>query len=392
MQIGERVAGALRHLRPAASFAGGRETLRATLAVALALALLELLLRPVRGTGEAGLFLIPPLAASSVILFAVPNSPMAQPWPALLGNCLSAAVAVASVLWIDDPALRVPVAAASALLLMHLARALHPPGGAVAVLGALNPEIIQKLGFGFVLAPVGLGTLCLILLAIPFARLTGRYYPFRQPEARQAKGADDRLAVSRDELAALLQEFRQSTNIGVEDLARLIVATERLAAQHQAEGIPVAEVMSHDLVTVRQDARLSEVAGLFRQHGFTSLPVLDNKGRYLGLIFQIHLIRSAEDLARATQGGFVAAMARRLAPGREDGLRAADLMDATVPHLAPDAPASALMPLLARGHCDAIPVLDDRGPDGPALVGVVTRTDLVSLLARLPASRATGGS
>ena len=42
-----------------------------------------------------GLYMIAPLGASAVLLFAAPNSPLAQPWSAVVGNSVSAAVAVA---------------------------------------------------------------------------------------------------------------------------------------------------------------------------------------------------------------------------------------------------------------------------------------------------------
>eukprot|EP01035_Chromulina_nebulosa_P047857 gene47857-64914_t len=39
-------------------------------------------------------FLIAPIGASAVLVFAVPASPLAQPWPVFGGNVLSAAVGV----------------------------------------------------------------------------------------------------------------------------------------------------------------------------------------------------------------------------------------------------------------------------------------------------------
>lgn len=35
---------------------------------------------------QFGLYLIAPFGATSVLLFAVPNSPLAQPWAAIVGN------------------------------------------------------------------------------------------------------------------------------------------------------------------------------------------------------------------------------------------------------------------------------------------------------------------
>ncbi|UOG23003.1 CBS domain-containing protein [Gordonia amicalis] len=52
-------------------------------------------------------------------------------------------------------------------------------------------------------------------------------------------------------------------------------------------------------------------------------------------------------------------------------------MDTTLPIAAPDAPVTALLPMLADSGCGAVPVLD-----GDLLVGIVTQTDLIAALAR----------
>ena len=54
----------------------------------------------------AGLYLIAPFGASSVLLFAVPNSPLAQPWSAIVGNSVAALAGVAVCYVIPDPVLR----------------------------------------------------------------------------------------------------------------------------------------------------------------------------------------------------------------------------------------------------------------------------------------------
>ena len=42
-----------------------------------------------------GLYMIAPLGASAVLLFAAPNSPLAQPWSAVVGNSVSATATAA---------------------------------------------------------------------------------------------------------------------------------------------------------------------------------------------------------------------------------------------------------------------------------------------------------
>lgn len=47
--------------------------------------------------GEVNLWFIAPMGASAVLLFGVPNSPLAQPWSIVGGNMSAAAVGSAPV-------------------------------------------------------------------------------------------------------------------------------------------------------------------------------------------------------------------------------------------------------------------------------------------------------
>lgn len=332
-----------------------REGARAAFGAALGLALAAVFLAP-KADLHLALAMIAPFGASAVLVFAVPNSPLAQPWSAVVGNTVSALVAVAVVKALPVPAAAAPLATGLAILAMGLTRSLHPPGGAVALTVALNPEAIQAVGFRFALAPVAVGTLALVLVSVAYSRATGRKYPFRQPDAPNPHGTADRpalerLGLSEAELRELLTEFRQSTNLGVEDLARLVAGAELRAAAHHLGGLAVADIMSRDLVTVPPDATRAEVASLFATHGFTSLPVVTADREYRGVIFQIHLIR---DPAAATATG---------------------LMATDIPTASLGTPAGRLLPLLADGEIDAVPVLR-----GHEIVGIATRTDLLAAM------------
>ena len=53
--------------------------------------------------GEVNLWFIAPMGASAVLLFGVPNSPLAQPRSIVGGNALAATVGVCAGLLIPDP-------------------------------------------------------------------------------------------------------------------------------------------------------------------------------------------------------------------------------------------------------------------------------------------------
>lgn len=372
----------LRSLGPAVARTPLSEAARAGVGALAGLALTGLFLLSPSVDLATGLYLVAPFGASSVLLFAVPNSPLAQPWSAIVGNVLAALIGVAACMFVDDPALRVGLAVGLTITAAILCRAVHPPAGAVAMTAALSPDMVDQLGFWFALTPIGTGTVALVLLATVYARLTGRRYPFRQFDEPNRHGTHDakpaeRLGLSEAELTGILEKYRHSFNLGVEDLARLIGAAELQAASHHTGPLCAADIMSSNLITVGPRAGLAEIAELFRQHRFTSLPVVGPEAEYLGVIFQMHLITRARDEALSQGRGFANGL-RRLFDRRQDRqIRAYDIMDSKGPRARPATPIGALLTMMADGEVDAVPVLEE-----DRIVGIVTRTDMMAALAR----------
>ncbi|MCD1635131.1 HPP family protein, partial [Martelella mediterranea] len=123
----------IRAIGPAMAPISLRESIRAGLGATLGLVIVGLFVLAPTVDLRLGLYLVAPFGATSVLIFAVPNSPLAQPWSAIVGNTLAAIVGVAVCLTVSEPSLRVALAVGIAIALMSLARAVHPPAGAVAM-------------------------------------------------------------------------------------------------------------------------------------------------------------------------------------------------------------------------------------------------------------------
>jgi CBS domain-containing membrane protein len=358
-----------------------KEVFRAGLGAFLGLALAGAFTMVPWIDATVGLYLIAPFGATSVLLFAAPNSPLAQPWPSIVGNTASAAVGIAVCLFIRDPALRIGVAVGLAIIVMGAFRAIHPPGGAVAMTAALSPGTTQEMGFEFALLPVALGTFIIVLLASAYAHMTNRRYPFRQFAEPSEVGTTDpppaeRLGLNEEESGLILRQLRQSLNLGSEDMVRLVSAAELFAASRRM-GWTASDIMSRDLVTVSPTATLDEVASLFHRHGFRSLPVVEEDGTFLGLIFQLHLLRHgfgrpvSREMRRKNFAHQLTTKADAIS------VRAADIMDSSITSMPADASMVALLPLLAEVTCDAVPIVE-----GQQIVGIVTESDMIAALAR----------
>jgi len=116
----------------------------------------------------AGGLIVAPFGATAVLLFGNPGSPLAQPRNVVLGSGLAALVSVLCVQCLGTAPWVMGLAVGTTIALGQLLRCLHPPAGALAVLG-----VLQHAKLGYLLAPVLPGAVLLVLLAAAYHRLSG---------------------------------------------------------------------------------------------------------------------------------------------------------------------------------------------------------------------------
>ncbi len=120
-------------------------------------------------------WLMASLGASALLVFALPQSPMAQPWAVIAGNTLSALVGITVIHLVEHPLLAMPLAASLSIFGMFLLRCLHPPAAAVALIVVLG----QITHYRYAFFPVMVDSLLLVLTGAFYSNLTGKPYPNR---------------------------------------------------------------------------------------------------------------------------------------------------------------------------------------------------------------------
>lgn len=190
--------------------------------------------------GEVNLWFVAPMGASAVLLFGLPNSPLAQPWSIVGGNLVAGVVGVTTALWVPHPALACGIAACVTIALMFQLRCLHPPSGAVALTAILGGNGVQQLGYHFILTPVLLNSVCLALLALLFNNLAGRRYPhpLAATETKAPPVVID-VPITREDLHRAL-ESGEVLDIDEDDLQQLLQRAEEIAILRQRGQMPAS--------------------------------------------------------------------------------------------------------------------------------------------------------
>lgn len=127
---------------------------------------------------DTSFWLIAPIGGSAIILFALPHSPLAQPWSVFGGYLMALCAAYLSVLLMPNPLLAAAAAVAGNIWLMARFNCMHPPGGALALFVALAgaPGLAGASGEIALVA----GNVVVILAAALLVNnlMPGRHYPY----------------------------------------------------------------------------------------------------------------------------------------------------------------------------------------------------------------------
>jgi CBS domain-containing membrane protein len=330
------------------------ELARGALGALLGIAVAGATARVVPGGPELLPFIVAPMGACAVLLFAVPASPLAQPWPVLGGNLVSTTIGLAAHWVVDDVLLAAALGVGTAIGAMMLLGCLHPPGGACALLAATATPAIHEQGLLFVLTPVAVNTVVLLLVAIAVNNLSGRRYPHRP--AAPASPAAVALGITAPDVEQAMKRLADRLDVLPADIVSIVRDAETHALDRRLGSIPVSRIMNPDVVVVHPFESIYRARTLLVQRQVKTLPVVDAERHVVGVVSIIDLF--TRDIVE---------------------LESVDsIMRPQVTTIEADTPVADLVPIMTTEGYKNVPVVDDEG----RLVGMITRGELIAVLHR----------
>ncbi len=173
--------------------------------------------------------------------------------------------------------------------------------------------------------------------------------------------------------------------MGVEGPDRAKTSGEGRFACGAVLPMKVRDLMTVDVVTVRPDATLRDVADLLLEHRIRSVPVVDDIGHLLGVVSESDVVGRV--VGTGSEGrGLGSLLARALgsageaadAPGAAvEAPTAGDIMTRDVDTCAPEEPAASAARRMLRRDVRVMPVTDD-----DRVVGMLARHDILRLFDR----------
>ena len=148
--------------------------------------------------------------------------------------------------------------------------------------------------------------------------------------------------------------------------------------------LTVADLMTTDVITVRKETPIRELADLFTKHRIGSIPVVDDEGNLKGIVTETDLVEQDKSLHIPTVISifdWVIYLESEKKFERElkkiTGQTVGDIFTGTVDTASPSDVVSRAADFMAEKRVNAVPVVD-----GSRLVGIISRIDLIRSMTR----------
>ena len=179
--------------------------------------------------------------------------------------------------------------------------------------------------------------------------------------------------ISDDDILEAMKQIEGYIDITLSDFRELYHVACHHAVDRLAHSVKARDIMTKDVISVRNDASSKEVAAVMARHGIAGVPVVGDEGRVVGMISE------KDFLSHMTLQGaksFMGLMAECLdnqgciaVPVREQ--KAEDMMTSPAITVREDTSVSEIMRIFTERSINRVPVLNQED----ILTGIVSRAD-----------------
>lgn len=148
--------------------------------------------------------------------------------------------------------------------------------------------------------------------------------------------------------------------------------------------LKVREIMTTDVITVKPDTTVGELADILAKNKISGVPVVDGQGRVLGMVSEADIILQDADLHFPYYIQFLEMVIYLQSVHKFEervrksiGSKVSEIMTQEVVSVSPEETVREVATLMADRNVNRLPVTEDE-----RLVGIVTRGDIVRAIAQ----------
>jgi CBS domain-containing membrane protein len=179
--------------------------------------------------------------------------------------------------------------------------------------------------------------------------------------------------ISDEDLRAALKEMKAYVDITEDDLKKIYTIALRYAQQRLAHRVFVRDVMTKNVVKIKEDKDFNEVTNLLSEHGISGMPVVDGEDRVIGVITEADVLSLVGMRKEHTFKDIIRHILGEPLSRPKGSRRLRDAMSSPAITTGPDADIREVALTLDEKRIKNLPVVDEQG----RLIGVISRADIV---------------
>jgi CBS domain-containing membrane protein len=175
------------------------------------------------------------------------------------------------------------------------------------------------------------------------------------------------------DLREALKEIGSYVDITEEDLKKIYALALKHARQRLAASVPVAAVMTKEVISVEIQDNISHAVRLLSANNVSGLPVIDEGGHVVGVISEADILGT---VGMEREHRFKDIMRRLLGEplqGSRQGEKVGDVMSAPPITVLPNTDIGEAARVITERRIKRLPVVDTEN----RLVGIISRADIV---------------
>lgn len=181
------------------------------------------------------------------------------------------------------------------------------------------------------------------------------------------------IEITEEDLREAMREMKAYLDITEEDLKRLYTLALKHARQRLIKKIPVREIMTVKVVTVRPDTEIREAARLLSENRISGMPVIDYEGRVIGIVSEADILASAGIKKEHKIRDILGYLSGEVVLSGKTGRSVGDIMTSPAITIGPDTDIRDAGRIISEKRIKRLPVVDREGK----LIGIISRADII---------------
>lgn len=184
---------------------------------------------------------------------------------------------------------------------------------------------------------------------------------------------DKAIDITEEDIREAMKELKTYLDITEEDLKKIYILALEHAKKRLLKKKSVKDIMTKEVVCVREDAEIKEAARLLSENRISGMPVIDNEGKVIGVISEADILVSSGIKRESKISDILRHLSGEIVVSDKRGEKVGEIMTSPAITIGPEEDIRDAGRIMEEKGIKRLPVIDREGK----IIGVISRADVV---------------